>query len=148
MNNIFLNDFYSRLRSWHELREKLTETKADIQTICVEVDRFWQWTPMSNHYLHAADVDTWPTPWELIHDNNYCLYARALGMFYTLLLLGVNDVDLVEATSDNSEDVVLVLVDGAKYVLNYNPNSVLNTSLNQFKNISKIDTSSLYTKIG
>lgn len=148
MNNIFLNDFFSRLRSWYDLRENLIEQKADLQTICVEVDRFWQWAPLSTHYLHPADVHAWPTPWELINDNTYCVFGRALGIIYTLMLLGVKEIDLVEATDYNSEDVVLVLVDSAKYVLNYHPNSVLNISHSQFKNIRKIDITELYNKIG
>lgn len=146
MINIFLQDYYSRLRAWHDLREALKE--ADLQTICVEVDKFWQWAPLSAHYLHPSEVDQWPSPWELINDNTYCIYGKALGIIYTLMLLGVNTIDLVEAISDNNEDMVLVFVDDAKYILNYHPNSVLNTSLSSFKNITKINIDSLYTKTG
>jgi hypothetical protein len=144
--NIFLLDFYARLRAWHELKESLQD--ADLQTRCIEVDKFWQQCPMMSHYLHPADIEDWPNPWDLLNDNNYCDYARALGMIYTLMLLGINDIDFVDALDDNANEVVLVLVDNAKYVMNWCPNSVVNTDLTQFKIVQHISTDSLTKKIG
>ncbi len=112
--NTFLLDFYSRLREWRNLKERLQD--QSLETICVEVDKFWQSAPMSNHYLHPDDIESWPNPWELIRDNNYCLYARGLGMIYTLILLGVQDIDFVEIKDDIDEDAVLVLVDSARII--------------------------------
>jgi hypothetical protein len=103
---------------------------------------------MSVHYLHPADVDTWPNPWNLLNDNNYCYYARGLGMVYTLLLLGINDIDFVEGIDDNTDTVIVILVDNAKYVLNGNPDSVLNTDLTNFKITKRIDIDTLVKKIG
>jgi hypothetical protein len=144
--NIFLLDYYTRLREWHRLKESLTD--YDLATICVEVDRFWQKAPLLNHYLHPDEIEDWPSPWELISDNHYCYYGRALGMVYTLLLLGVKELDFVDAIDDNKENVVLVLVDNAKYVLNYYPDSVLNMSLSGFTVVKHINISSLKKKIG
>jgi len=144
--NVFLSDYYIRLRNWHELRTSLKD--SDIQTICVEVDKFWQKCPMSNHYLHPADIEDWPDPWNLLNDNNYCEYARALGMLYTLMLLGVQDIDFVDAIDDNANEVVLVMVDNAKYVMNWCPESVLNTDLTEFKITRRIDIGVLAKKIG
>ena len=146
MTNIFLADYYTRLREWHKLREKLKE--ASLSTICIEVDKFWQRAPLSAHYLHPADTPDWPNPWELISDNNYCKYARGLGMVYTLVLLGVENIDFIDAIDYNDENVCLVLVDNAKYILNWYPDSVLNTSLSSFTNIKKIDINPLTQKIG
>lgn len=146
MPNIFLEDYYFRLRSWHQLREELSY--VDLDAMCIEVDKFWQQTPIVKHYLHPADTVDWPTPWELISDNNYCLYARGLGIIYTLLLLGISDIDFVDAVDYNGENVCLVLVDNAKYVLNWYPNMVLNSCLSEFTNIKKIDIEPLKKKIG
>lgn len=146
MINLFLLDYNTRLREWHRLRENLQE--SDLQIICIEVDKFWQKAPLVNHYLHPADTPDWPNPWELISDNDYCLYARGLGMIYTLMLLGVENIDFANAIDYNGENVCLVLVDSAKYVLNWHPDSVLNTTLSDFTNIKKIDTIPLQKKIG
>jgi len=143
--NPFLLDYRDRLKVWHELRHNLK--KKDLNQICVEVDAFWQNCPISTHYLHPADVEDWPDPWQLLSDNMYCEYARALGMIYTLMLLGIDDVDLVEATDYNSNDVILVLVNCAKYVMNYWPDSVLNSSQSDFRIKRRIDVSSLFKKI-
>lgn len=146
MINVFLLDYYTRLREWSNLKENLAG--KDLATICVEVDKFWQQTPLLKHYLHPADTPDWPSPWELISDNNYCYYARGLGMVYTLMLLGIEDIDFIDAMYDNSENVCLVLVDNAKYILNWYPDSVLNTRLSDFTNIKKIDIKPLQQKIG
>ena len=146
MINIFLLDYYTRLREWFKLKETLVG--QDLSTICIEVDRFWQRVPISTYYLHPDDIDDWPNPWELINDNNYCYYARALGMVYTLLLLGIKDIDFVDAIDDNSENVVLVLVDNAKYVLNYWPDSVVKTTLTDFTITKHINIRSLKKKTG
>ena len=69
-------------------------------------------------------------------------------MVYTLMLLGIKSIDIAEAKDDNSEDVVLVLVDSAKYVMNYWPDSVLNIKLSDFTSVKYINISSLKKKIG
>lgn len=69
-------------------------------------------------------------------------------MVYTLMLLGVENIDFVDAIDYNSENACLVLVDNAKYVLNWYPKSVLNTTLTDFTSIRKIDITPLQKKIG
>lgn len=145
MTNIFQCTYDQILKKWYELRKELED--KDLQTICTEVDNWWQKTPQVNHYLHGDFVDNWPDPWELIYDNHYCPIARGLGMIYTLHLLGVKDVALVEARDYNNEDVVLVLVEGAKYILNYWPNTVLNNSLQDFTITKTIKIEKLLKKV-
>lgn len=146
MTNIFQLSYEARLKNWHELRQELTE--LEVKEKCIKIDEFWQKTPLVNHYIHPQDMESWPTPWELIYDNEYCVYARALGMIYTLLLSGINDIDLVEAIDDNSEDVVLVLVDNAKYILNYWPDTVVNNCLSDFTIKKHINLTPIINKIG
>jgi hypothetical protein len=143
--NVFTMPFEQRLSEWSTLRQTLADTT--LEKMCVDVDAFWQQCPLNAYYLHIHDMKVWPGPWQLLHDNTYCYYARALGIIYTLSLLGIKDVDLLSATDYNNVDVVLVVVDNAKYVLNYWPQSVLNTRLDTFTNIKKIDINELLTKI-
>lgn len=144
--NIFQVDYQIRLQSWYDLREEIK--KLDLQTQCVFIDNWWQKCPLVTHYLHPDFTNEWPGPWELLVENNYCTYARGLGMIYTLLLLGINNIDFVEAKDDNNEDVVLVLVDNAKYIMNYWPNTVVNNCLQDFKIERQIDIVPIITKIG
>jgi hypothetical protein len=146
MINIFQQSYDTRLKSWYQLRTSIE--KLDIKEKCIEIDRYWQRAPLVNHYLHFDFMEEWPNPWELIYENNYCNVARALGMVYTLLLLGIKDIEVVEAIDYNNEEVVLVLVDNAKYILNYWPDTVLNNNLHDFKINKKINISPIITKIG
>jgi len=143
--NVFQLNYDARLRSWYELRSQIEGTL--IQNKCVEIDEWWQKAPLVNHHLHILDTNTWPGPWDLLVENTYCTVARALGMCYTLLLAGVNDIELIEATDVSSEDVVLVLVDNAKYILNYHPGTVLSNTLNNFTIKRHIDISELQLKL-
>lgn len=127
--NIFQLNYEQRLKHWHQLRIDLEN--SDTKTKCIEIDKFWQAVPLVNHYLHTDYIHEWPDPWELISDNEYCVYSRSLGMIYTLMLLGINDIDFVDAKDDNNEDVVLVLVDN-KFVLNYWPNTVSSNKISDF----------------
>ena len=77
----------------------------------------------------------------------YCYYARALGNIYTLAILGIKNIDLCSAIDYNNTEVVLVLVDNAKYVLNYWPDWVVNTVLSDFTNVKYIDIKMLENKI-
>lgn len=130
MMNPFLLNYHERLQAWYKLRENLQNQSLD--TICLEVDAFWQQCPIVNSYLHPNDVKNWPDPWQLLSDNMYCEYAKALGMSYTLLLLGTEGVDMIEATDYDDNSVVLVSANYAKYILNYWPGTVVNNTLDQF----------------
>jgi len=145
MMNVFQLNYETRLQNWYDLRNSLKN--ADVETVCVEIDKWWQHAPLVNHYLHPYEVSTWPGPWDLLNDNEYCYFARGLGMVYTLLLMGVTCIDFCVATDDNSEEVVIVLVDNAKYVLNYWPDSVLNITQQQFKIVQKIDLDMIKQKL-
>lgn len=144
--NHFLMDFYSRLQSWRDLREHLQDKNSAIKA--ERIDAFWQKVPTVNYYLHPDYISQWPDPWQLIHDNNYCPYARALGIIYTFLLLGTRNLALVDAKDHNSNEVVLVLFDNAKYVMNYWPGTVLNNRLADFSIIKEHDIAPLEIKIG
>jgi hypothetical protein len=143
--NVFQLNYDTRLSDWYKLRSTLEH--SDTKTKCVEIDNWWQKAPLVNHHLHILDSENWPGPWDLLVENTYCTVARALGMCYTLLLLGVTDIDLVEATDPQGEDMVLVLVDSAKYVLNYWPDTVVNNKSNDFSIKRHIDVSSIKLKL-
>jgi hypothetical protein len=143
--NVFQLNYDARLRSWYELRTKIES--LDTQTKCVEIDFWWQQAPLVNHHLHLLDSENWPGPWDLLVENTYCTVARAVGMCYTLLLTGEKDIKLVEATDNSGDDVVLVLVDNAKYILSYWPDTVLSNTLNDFTIKRHIDISHIQLKL-
>jgi len=144
--NIFQSTYEARLQDWFQLRKSVNSLPIEQQ--CVTIDEWWQQCPLVTHHLHPQDIDNWPDPWELLSENTYCEVARALGMCYTLHLIGINDIELVLARNDTAEDVVLVLVDNAKYIMNYWPNTVISNTLKDFKVVQKLDLQTIITKIG
>ena len=145
MTNVFQLNYEARLKSWYDLRKSLEDN--DIKTSCLAIDKWWQYAPLVNHYLHPNDIDNWPGPWELLVENNYCQVARGLGMVYTLQLVGIKDIDFCIAKDDNNEECALVMVDNAKYICNYYPNTVISNSLNDFTVSSHIDMTKINIKI-
>ena len=144
--NVFQQPYEVRLQTWYDLRNQIDP--LDTQRKCIEIDKWWQQAPLVNHYLHPADIRNWPSPWELLVENNYCQIARGLGMCYTLLLTGTFNLDFLLGKDDNDEDVAIITVEGAKYMLNYYPDSVISSNLNKFKVTSKLDLTEIIKKLG
>jgi hypothetical protein len=143
--NIFQADYDTRLKNWYSLKQNLK--LLDIKQQCVEVDDWWQQAPLVNRYLHTMDTTEWPDPWELLVENTYCEVARALGMCYTLYMSGVTDIEMVEASDNMGNDLVLVLVDSAKYILNYWPDTVVNNCLQDFRINRTVNIQTLLQKL-
>ena len=117
--------FAGRLESWHSLRQQcsLLPVKSALET----VNAWWSQTPWQPYYLHWDDQASWPDPWCLLNDNVYCDLARGLGILYTISLL--DRADLADAALVLTEDGYnLVLVDKSKYILNWNPDTIVNTN--------------------
>ena len=144
--NIFQSTYEARLQDWFQLRKSVINLPIEQQ--CITIDNWWQQAPLVTHHLHPYDIENWPDPWELLSENTYCEVARALGMCYTLHLVGVTNIELVLATNEIAEDVVLVLVDNAKYIMNYWPNTVISNKLKDFKVVNKLDLETIIKKIG
>ena len=144
--NIFQSTYEARLQDWFQLRTSVTSLPIEQQ--CITIDEWWQQCPLVTHHLHPQDIDNWPDPWELLSENTYCEVARALGMCYTLHLIGITDIELVLARNNIAEDVVLVLVDNAKYILNYWPDTVISNKLKDFKVVDHLDIKKIKDKIG
>jgi hypothetical protein len=117
--------FGERLDSWSRLRESCQN--LPIETALATINSWWFDCPWKPYYLHWDDQPNWPDPWQLLSDNVYCEVARGLGILYTITLLERADMapaDLI-LTEDGTN---LVLVAKEKYILNWEPNSVVNTS--------------------
>lgn len=121
--------FAERLESWAQLRQQASI--ADAETALHTINSWWFQTPWRAYHLHWDDRAVWPDPWQLLSDDLYCPLARGLGILYTITMLDradLQDAVLIEVDSDN-----LVLVDKKKYILNWDPEQMLNITLGHFK---------------
>jgi hypothetical protein len=114
--------FEERLASWNHLRQDCADT--DVSQCLLNINQWWHHTPWTPYYLHWDDQADWPDPWQLLHDNIYCGLARALGIMYTIILLDRND--LQDAEINESENDNLVLIQAGKYILNWEPDAIVN----------------------
>jgi hypothetical protein len=91
-----------------------------------QINAWWQQTPWKPYYLHWDDQPRWPDPWQLLSDDVYCDLAKSLGILYTISMLDRADMaDAELILTDDGRN--LVLVDKTKYILNWSPDSVVNT---------------------
>ena len=117
--------FAERLESWNLLRQRCVN--LDPESAVTEINSWWFHTPWTAYHLHWDDRADWPDPWQLLSDDQYCPVARGLGILYTITLLDradLQDACMIEYLGDN-----LVLVSQKKYILNWDPDQVLNISL-------------------
>lgn len=125
--------FDERLLEWNKIREDCKNLSLDE---CLStVNRWWQYAPIDNHYLHWTDIEDWPLPWDILADNIYCDIAKALGIVYTLILIEHPEVDTIEMCQ--TQDYNLVYVNGKQYILNYLPESIYADKFLEDQNIKR-----------
>ena len=116
--------FADRLAAWADLRSRCQS--LDLESALSTINAWWFTTPWQPYYLHWDDQPKWPDPWQLLSDNVYCDLARALGIVYTISIIDRKDTDPTELVL-TEEGYNLVLVAKEKYILNWKPDTVVNT---------------------
>jgi len=136
-------NFSERLESWTQLRQQCLT--LDSEPALIKINQWWFQTPWTAYHLHWDDQADWPDPWQLLSDDQYCPVARGLGILYTIAMLDredLQDVQMIEYQSDN-----LVLVNKEKYILNWDPDQVLNISLGRSKSRRQVSQEQIKQKI-
>ena len=136
-------DFSERLESWAQLRQQCR--RLDPEPALIKINTWWFQTPWTAYHLHWDDQQDWPDPWQLLSDDQYCPVARGLGIMYTISMLDredLQDAQMIEYQSDN-----LVLVSQKKYILNWDPDQVVNISLGKSKPRRQVSQEQIKQKI-
>lgn len=77
--------YEQRLASWRNLRDRVETAQDPIQ----EVIDFYSKAPLHTIAADPYTPSTWPDPWELLEENNYCAFVKILAICYTLQLTDV-----------------------------------------------------------
>ena len=136
-------NFSERLESWAQLRQQCQT--LDSEPALIKINAWWFQTPWTAYHLHWDDQADWPDPWQLLSDDQYCPVARGLGIMYTISMLDredLQDAQMIEYQSDN-----LVLVSQEKYILNWDPDQVVNISLGKSKPRRQVSQEQIKQKI-
>lgn len=114
---MFNKPFYERLRHWQDLRNQI-ETSEDPFELVLS---FWKNAPLSQRYADPYDSDSWPDPWELIHQNVYCEFLQLLAVCYTLQLtdrFSHSDFE-IHITLDKKHDAFVYLLFVDNHAIGY-----------------------------
>lgn len=118
-----------RLTEWVNHRKRLDEVEDPLQ----EVWDFWHNAPF---VPHNRNIDpyfqrSWPSPWEIIAENKYDEFTRALMIGWTLKLTNKFKNSKIELRTlvDNvrPREYNLVYID-EDWVINYSDNGPVNAS--------------------
>ena len=79
---MFEKNYDQRLVTWAEFRKNLEESQDPIS----DVINLYRHAPAIRFYTDPWDESRWPSPWELLQENEYCEFNIVLGMYYSLQL--------------------------------------------------------------
>ena len=79
---MFNKTYEERLVSWSSFRNEIEKSTDPLQ----DVIDFYKPIPTVSIYTDPWAQETWPDPWELVYENQYCDFCRILGYCYTLQL--------------------------------------------------------------
>jgi hypothetical protein len=114
---MFDKTYEDRLRAWSKFRHTLEASDNPIQDV---IDCYSQAPTVSIH-TDPWDSESWPDPWQLIQENQYCQFTRVLGMCYSLQLtdrFNGSEFEIHITTDYNkSTDYYILMVD--KHAIGY-----------------------------
>jgi hypothetical protein len=120
---MFDKKFDDRLRAWIEFRNTLENSDTPIQDT---IDLYSR-APMVAIQVDPWNQDTWLDPWQLLLENQYCDFAKLLGIFYTLKLTTRFSDSAAEihicTDSEKSKSLYLLFFEGK--VIGYNTNHAI-----------------------
>ena len=117
--NPFLMSPRLLLDDWKKLRNSLSGMPEMDQLNAVAT--YWGQAPVMTMAYDPEALDTYPTPWEMMGENDWCANSVAVGMEFTLRLAGWSKDRLrvrMIRDYDISVQRLVVEIDG-KYLLNY-----------------------------
>lgn len=115
-----------RLSAWCEFRHQLDTINEPLNSLA----GLWARAPLiiHHHKIDPYNPKSWPTPWEILHENKYDDFTIALMIGYTLKLTNKFNNALIEVRTmvnpSKTKLYNLVYVDNTS-VLNYNQAQVV-----------------------
>lgn len=126
---MFNKPYEQRLASWREFRDSLEEADDPFRLVL----DFYSNSPYVSKHTDPWTPEMWPSPWELVNENQYCDFCRVLGMCYSLQLTerfkGFSFEIHIVTNSDNSELYYLLYVGDT--VINWDNNYVHRSKIPQ-----------------
>jgi hypothetical protein len=125
---MFEKNVDDRLSSWAEHRSQLNHSEDPLASVW----EFWRHAPFIpyNNKVDPYYRQSWPSPWEIIVDNKYDDFTKAVMIAWTLKLTKKFENSKIEIKTyidkDKSRQYNVVCVDD-RYAINYNDNGPVTT---------------------
>lgn len=120
----------NRLTEWIDHRKQLDEVEDPLQ----EVWDFWHLAPFTPHNRNIDPYyqKSWPSPWEIIEENKYDDFTKALMIGWTLKLTKKFKDSKIELKTfidqSKTREYNLIYVD-EQWVINYNDNGPITADI-------------------
>jgi hypothetical protein len=120
---MFLKKYGDRLRDWRDFRQSL-EACNDPYRAAID---FYKTAPTVSFNADPYEQETWPGPWELIEENQYCEFCKLLGICYSLQLTERFSTDGFEIhiTLDKEKSQTNYLLQTNGYCIGYEPSTAI-----------------------
>ena len=128
---MFNKSFVEKIKMWRELRIQL-ETAENPFDLVLD---FWKMAPVITIATDPYDKNTWPDPWEMIRQNEYCEFMKILAIFYTLQLtdrFSRSDFE-IHIFLDNEESKTIYLLSVDKNSIGYYNESYIKRVTSDFE---------------
>jgi hypothetical protein len=116
---MFKQDVDDRLSSWAKFRHQLEDSPIPYQ----DVWEFWKSAPFIpfNHKIDPYHQRSWPSPWEIIVENKYDDFTKALMIGYSLKLTKRFENDKIELQTlvDRAKSTYYNVICIREMVINY-----------------------------
>lgn len=111
------------MAAWRDFRESLEVVKDPFQSVL----DFYKKAPLVSIHTDPWDPKTWPGPWELLFENQYCDFCTVLGMCYSLQLTErFKDSKFeIHISKDNSKSSINYLLFVDDIVINHDNEKVI-----------------------
>lgn len=112
-----------RLSSWSNFRRELDHSFSPLE----DVWEFWKSAPYvpHNNKIDPYYQDSWPSPWQIIVDNKYDDFTKALMIGWTLKLsdrFKNSSIELRMLVDKSSKNFYNVISVNEEWLINYNDN--------------------------
>jgi hypothetical protein len=79
---MFENSYIDRMLSWRQFRETVNQSRDPLKEVLSKYNSI----PTDKITVDPYTQSAWPGPWELLMYQSYCVFAKLLGVAYTLQL--------------------------------------------------------------
>jgi hypothetical protein len=127
------------LKDWYNFRQRLELSNNPLE----DTANFFLAKPRVKFYTDPYDRSTWPTPWELITENEFCQINIILGICYTLQLTDrfkhLKPTFTISVDNCNKNVYYLLYIDNLVFGYDY-PNWIESSELPKNLSVQKIIT--------